>query len=198
MNSRHAAVLALVGWYLMMLSACTADDSIAVPGTADVETGWYLMTAPLVPVTSGMGMEDSSAPIRFWIKVRTFPTKKECDAHRTNRQPPPETPGLRCLSADDLARAKAVHVVGWLMMTAPHDDVTAPLALWTAKSEAGLPVYKFPSEQACNEYRTCLYGGCLETGTVIAQPSMPERQWQHRKLLASRCIATDDPRLKEK
>jgi hypothetical protein len=154
MNPRHAAALALVGWYLMMLSACYADDSIAAPGTAEVKAGWYLMTAPIVPVTSGMGVEDSSAPIRFWIKVRTFPTKKECDAHRTNRQPPPETPGLRCLSADDLARAKAVDV-GWLLMMAPHDDVTAPLAQWTAKSEAGLPVYKFLSN-ACNEYRACL------------------------------------------
>jgi hypothetical protein len=131
MNSRHAAVLALVGCYLMMLSACAADDSIAVPGTADVETGWYLMTPPLVPITPGPGMaiEDPNALISFWIRVRTFRTRKECDAHRTNGQQPvpPETSGLRCLSTDDLARAKAVDV-GWLLIMAPHDDVTAPLA----------------------------------------------------------------------
>jgi hypothetical protein len=157
------------------------------------------MTPPLVPITPGAGMarEDSNAPISFWTRVRTFPTKKECDAHRTNGRPvPPETSGLRCLSADDLARAKAVDV-GWWLMMAPHDDATAPLAQWTAKSEAGLPVYKFPSEQACNEYRACLCSECFWP-TIIQQPSMRERQLQHRKLLASRCIATNDPRLKEK
>jgi hypothetical protein len=69
---------------------------------------------------------------------------------------------------------------------------------WTAKSEAGLPVYKFPSEQACDEYRACLCLGCFWPTIVDQQPSVRERQRQHRKLLASRCIATDDPRLKEK
>jgi hypothetical protein len=176
MNSRHAAVLALVGWYLMMLSACTADDSIAVPGTADVETGWYLMTAPLVPVTSGMSMEDPTAPTRFWIREGIFPTKKECDAHRTNSRPPPDTPGLRCLSAEDLARAKAVHVVGWLLMMAPYDDVTAPLAQWTANPEAGGTAYPFPSEKACNRYRDCLFGGCLGPGTVIDEIAREARR----------------------
>ena len=38
MKLRHAAALALVGWYLMMPLPLRADGPIAVPGTADVET----------------------------------------------------------------------------------------------------------------------------------------------------------------
>jgi hypothetical protein len=179
MKLRPAAALALVGCYLMMLSACTADDSIAAPGTADVET-WYLMTAPLVPVTSGMSMEDPTAPIRFWIREGTFPTKKECDAHRTNSRPPPDTPGLRCLSAEDMARAKAVHVVGWLLMMAPYDDVTASLAQWTANPEAGghrLP--PSPVKRPATNIEIVCSGGCLGPGTVIDQRSS---DWWSKKL----------------
>jgi hypothetical protein len=121
-------------------------------------------------------------------------------------------PGLRCLSTDGLPRAKAVHAPGWLLMIAPHDDVTAPLAKWTTIKEpgdSGEPVYNinFPSEKACNDYRDCLYGvhgGCFGPGTVFKQPSIfdwwsekRERQRQHRKFLASRCVPDDDPRLKE-
>jgi hypothetical protein len=40
MKPRQVAALALVGWYLMSSPPLRAvDDSIAVPGTADLETG---------------------------------------------------------------------------------------------------------------------------------------------------------------
>jgi hypothetical protein len=228
MKLRHAAALALVSWYLMLplqgRSAGGCDhagdptdpvecDGAAVPGTL-----WYLMSPPLVPITSGWSHTDSTAPLSRWTIDSTYPTKEECDANRlwlfweqTNRRQsiPPDTPGLRCLSTDDLARANAVHIPGWLLMMAPHDDATAPLAQWaTVKEEGdpGEPVYNinFPSEETCNQYRDCLYGGCLGPGTVFQQPRIfdwwsetRERQRQHRKLLASRCVPDDDQRLKE-
>jgi hypothetical protein len=87
----------------------------------------------------------------------TFPTKKECDA-RTNSRPPPDTPGLRCLSAEDLARAKAVDV-GWLLMMAPHDDVTASLAQWAAKPEAGPPPTSSPVKRPATNIEIVCSGG---------------------------------------
>jgi hypothetical protein len=228
MKLPHAAALALVGWYLMLAlpvraaSGCDhaggAQDPVECDGIAVPGTLWYLMSMPLAPLTSGMSRGDPDAPLSRWTIDGTYPTKEECDAYRlwlfweqTNRRQyiPPDTPGLRCLSTDDLARAKAVHAPGWLLMLAPHDEATAPLAQWTTIKEPrdpGEPVYNvnFPSEKSCNDYRACLYGGCFGPGTVIQQPSifdwwseMRERQRQHRKFLASRCVPDDDPRLKE-
>ena len=102
---------------------------------------------------------------------------------------------------------------------APHDDATAPLSQWAITritgfdEDAPIPpraqwatIYNFSSEKACNFYRNCLYGDgyICATGVVIRQPSifdwwseMRERRRRHRKFLASRCVAADDPPLKE-
>jgi hypothetical protein len=229
MTPRHAAALALVAWLMMappLRAAGGCDhagdptapvecDGVAVPGTL-----WYLMSPPLVPLTSAMSHSDPDAPLSRWTIDGTYPTKQECDEKRLllfweegmRRQSiPPDTPGLRCLSIDDLARARAVHAPGWLLMTAPHDDGTAPLAQWTTIKEphdSGEPVFNinFSSEKACNDYRDCLYrdGYICATGFVIQQPSifdwwseMRARERRQRKFLASRCVPDDDPRLKQ-
>jgi hypothetical protein len=161
---------------------------------------------------------DSTAPIsRWWLNGgKPFETKKECED--LLRHPP--DPFTRCISADDLARAKAIYAPGWLLMMAPHEDATAPLAQWTITRIPGFEdedrprpppraqwatIYNFSSEKACERYRTCLHGGCLGPGAVIRQPSifdwwseMRSRWRRHRKLLASRCVPDDDPRLMEK
>lgn len=158
-----------------------------------------------------MLMADTTAPLSRWTVNGTFP-KKECGAWSRAHD------WTRCISADDLARAKAVHVAGWLLMMAPHDDATAPLAQWAITrvpdfdSDGPIPPkaqwatsYNFSSENACKAYRTCLCSGCLLPGTVIRQPSifnwwhdMRERRRQQRKFLALRCVPDDDPSLKAK
>jgi hypothetical protein len=44
MKPRHAAALALVAWVMMPLPLRAAGGPIAVPGTADVQKSWYLMS----------------------------------------------------------------------------------------------------------------------------------------------------------
>jgi hypothetical protein len=76
-----------------------------------------------------------------------------------------------------MMRAKVVPAPSWLLMISPHDDVTAPLAQWTAAAKRAaaddpgedrpLHIIFFFSENACNNYRTCLYGGCIEPFTVV-------------------------------
>jgi len=71
MKVRHAAALALIGWYLM-----------APPSS--------------LPTISSQGLEikeDATAPLSKWKSVGTFLTQKECDAHRVG--------AFRCVASDD-------------------------------------------------------------------------------------------------
>jgi hypothetical protein len=89
MKLRHAAALAVIVWLMMPLPLRAAGGPIAVPGTADVETGWYLMKSP--PIA-----EIAPAPIlvnKHWEIVGTFATQKECEAHRNLIQ--------KCVASDD-------------------------------------------------------------------------------------------------
>ena len=72
MKSRHAAALALVVW--------------------------YLMRPPLPHLYTYAVHKDTAAALRGWKMGRSFPTQKECEAHRANpwgtvrrqRRPAPE------------------------------------------------------------------------------------------------------------
>ena len=86
MKPRHVAALALVGWYLMVPLPLRADGPIAVPGTADVETGlWYLMMAPTndsAPTCNDCEVPfDRTRPLSQWRVYQAFPTKHECLDH---------------------------------------------------------------------------------------------------------------------
>jgi hypothetical protein len=108
MKPRHAAALALVGWFITPMPLRAAGGPIAVPGTADVET-WYLMR-PATPVMRYRSRSNSSEdwiavavgsgplpaqPLPGWVIVTTFPSQQECEAglHANPRD--------RCISADD-------------------------------------------------------------------------------------------------
>jgi hypothetical protein len=56
--------------------------------------GWYLMVPPLPHLNTHAVNKDTAAALRGWKKVRTFPTQKECEAHRAN-------PWERCVASDD-------------------------------------------------------------------------------------------------
>jgi hypothetical protein len=65
---RHAAALALVGW--------------------------YLMRPPLPHLNAHATNTDTAASLSRWVVVGTFPTQKECEAHRAN-------PWDQCVANDD-------------------------------------------------------------------------------------------------
>ncbi len=66
MNPRHAAALALVGWYLMV-----------PPGKVDV-------TSPPRKVVPGSFRFRPNAPIAQWEEVSVFDSAKECEDARTS------------------------------------------------------------------------------------------------------------------
>jgi hypothetical protein len=68
MKPRHAAALALVVWYLMQ--------------------------PPLPHLNTHAVHKDTAAALRGWKMVRSFPTQKECEAHRAN-------PWERSIASDD-------------------------------------------------------------------------------------------------
>ena len=55
---------------------------------------WYLMRPPLPHLSVPARRVDPARPLARWTIVATFPTRKECDAHRSGRW-------QRCVSADD-------------------------------------------------------------------------------------------------
>ena len=57
MKSHHAAALALVVW--------------------------YLLHPPLPHLNPHASRVDPAAPLARWTIVKTFPTRKECDAHKS-------------------------------------------------------------------------------------------------------------------
>jgi hypothetical protein len=85
MKPRHAAALALVGWYLMSAPLVTVNRSCG----ADRDLGGC-------PVLNDyMATWDIHAPIRRWEIVGTFHTEKECKAHRG------VNPLEQCIATDD-------------------------------------------------------------------------------------------------
>jgi hypothetical protein len=68
MNLRHATALALVGWYLMRPPLPRHNPDATHTGTV--------------------------ASLAGWVVVGTFPTQKECEAHRAN-------PWDQCIATDD-------------------------------------------------------------------------------------------------
>jgi|SRR5690348_7417108 len=200
MKLRHGGELVLIASWLAILASPihAVNVPVAGPRIGDVDTRWYLMMAPFVPFPGGgLRVAAPTAPISRWTIVGTFPTKKECDLRRRLGV----QPWIRCISANELAHAKAMHTPGWLLMIAPNEDSTAPLAQWTPIKDTT----DFPTEKSCSQYRSCLYSQCLRPGVAIRQPSilgwwseMRERREQRNRLRASRCVADDDRRLKEK
>ncbi len=55
---------------------------------------WYLMTPPLPHLKPPTVHKDSDAALRGWKMVKSFPSQKECEAHRVN-------PWERCVASDD-------------------------------------------------------------------------------------------------
>jgi hypothetical protein len=65
--------------------------------TAFALVGWYLITPPIpvIPLSPGQALhQDTAAALSRWTVVETFPTEKECDAHRGCKWE-------RCVAADD-------------------------------------------------------------------------------------------------
>ena len=63
---------------------------------------WYLMQPPLPHLNTHAVHKDSAAALRGWKRVRSFPTRKECEAHAPthgNGGSPPTTRALRKNSA---------------------------------------------------------------------------------------------------
>jgi hypothetical protein len=100
-----------------------------------------------------------------------------------------------------LRHAAALALVGWYLMVPPSTDEGAPLGHWKVAAS-------YDSASACEE---ALHKGKDEAQADYQHPSAPPSGWKHstkdwldfsrwtaQRFLAAQCIATDDPRLKEK
>ena len=193
MNLRHAAALALVGWYLMVPLPLRADGPIAVPGTADVETGlWYLMIAPTndsAPTCNDCAVPfDLTRPLTDWRIQQAFPTEHECLDHR-----PGNAEVSRCVATDDTRLKRKLALMRWLFMAEPSRPVSrngyvptksAPFSDWTIAKT-------FTTEQECLDHRKRMSDEFAHMiGTIVAKGVNPDPPFH--------CVAVDDPRLKEK
>ena len=79
MKPRHAAALALVGWYLMMPPSKTPKPDVLT------------LLAPIF-------IADTAAPLSRWTKVDTFPTQLRCEARRAADL---RAPVEQCVPDDD-------------------------------------------------------------------------------------------------
>lgn len=193
MKPRHVAALALVGWYLMVPLPLRADGPIAVPGTADVETGlWYLMMAPTndsAPTCNDCEVPfDRTRPLSQWRVYQAFPTKQECLDH-----PPGNAEDFHCVATDDTRLKGKLALIRWFFMTEPSRPVSrngfvstksAPFSDWTIAKT-------FTTEQECLDHRKRMSDEFAHMiGIIVAKGVNPD--------LTLHCVAVDDPRLKEK
>ncbi len=84
--------------------------------------------------------------------------------------------------------AAALALVGWYLMVPAPGNESAPLQYW---SQLG----SYDTAKACEQDRNQWYGMMERKGFALKnyQPEDVKRSWN-----ASECIASDDPRLKEK
>ena len=105
MKGRHAAALALVAWSMMPLPLGAADGPIAVPGTADVQKSWYLMSPfPMRPQQFRGIAVGPHAPLLHWKIVATFSTQQACEVQLDTTPPAPPAVGDhldQCVASDD-------------------------------------------------------------------------------------------------
>lgn len=95
--------------------------------------------------------------------------------------------------------AAALALVGWYLMTPPLSyptpggpaslDYKAPLGTWTISRA-------FDSAKECEDYKLMAEGRTKKDQNPIGETNAKERF--ANALVFSQCIATDDPRLKEK
>lgn len=103
-----------------------------------------------------------------------------------------EQPGFKEVN---LRHATAVALVGWYLMLAPFNaenrsDDSAPLSKWRTGSA-------FDSAQACERNRAMT----LSTIAHVSARGASDKQGKDalfHDFVVARCIASDDPRLKEK
>jgi len=101
MRPRHAAALALVGWYLMVSSpSCAAgggprDDS-QVRG--EIENEWYLMCPPFTSKPSGVAV---NAPFTQWRLGTHWPDREVCEKQQA---------GVAQLATDKFATSADEHL----------------------------------------------------------------------------------------
>jgi hypothetical protein len=207
-KTRHAAALALVGWYLM------------VP--------------PLDP--ANMTQVDTGAPLSKWHPMKSYSSKVECDkwrdderatgtrglnsASQTKRVIATAMSSAQCIASDDprlkesrmnLRHTAALALVGWYLMLLPKGDDAIFQVFdipWSATQRS------FDTAQECEAARakaivppdvqvvprrqpngtpapqpiTGWFGGSEPTATDTPEAKPVERAYF--------CIETDDPRLK--
>jgi|ERR1019366_5525132 hypothetical protein len=104
----------------------------------------------------------------------------------------------------NLRHAAALALVGWYLMTPPLNsggipDYDAPITSWNNEKS-------FDSARDCEEGKVTVLESKIEARKRLEQIQIhPDKQiadqyfrWTRSVFAASKCIATDDPRLKEK
>jgi hypothetical protein len=85
--------------------------------------------------------------------------------------------------------AAALALVGWYLMTPPPDNVNAPISQWDVGAS-------YDSADQCTRDLNAILSTALARGTKRIKAGLPVLNDDPER--RAQCIATDDPRLKEK
>jgi len=99
---RHAAALALVGWYLMVPPTRCCSSAKGDPNY-DILCGAEALEGPTGIITSQCGA-DISASLDQWVLKGSYDTARECDAaapHVTAKDSLGNSIPGRCVATDD-------------------------------------------------------------------------------------------------
>jgi hypothetical protein len=85
------------------------------------------------------------------------------------------------------SHAAALALVGWYLMTPPPDNLKAPISQWEINAS-------YDTAEQCSLEQ----GVYFNTGMKQRKQKLGNLRAANEAMLRAQCIATDDPRLKEK
>jgi len=116
MKPRHAAALALVGWYLMAPPSVAETSWVCAGGLTDWIMGaWIGDTKHRDDCAKLEGIADPHAPLSKWFRLGAFDTIVQCEAERNENHArgrenstSPLDPAMQqeCIASDDPRLAK--------------------------------------------------------------------------------------------
>jgi hypothetical protein len=159
MNLRHAAALALVGWYL-------ASPTVAGCIESDGANKWSLMMPPIIEPNR---KTDLNAPLNQWWTAREYPSREICERARASWSSDSET-------RQQVLNAKCVYIDDWCLGITLGKEVTKHCSncAYELVIEAYTCVMEFKTQAQCivgaQEYVQNYYVKADKDGNLVVHP----------------------------